>query len=156
MNTNPQLFPSTAEMALLMLMKGVMMATLPAVMAVPPHAGMKVWCLHKAEPGLMPCIPTPAHIQGSVAMVASVLGRSAMMATMLMVMAAPPHARMKVCTFFMKQRDISVCQLPIHCCPFPGTCGDGAVGSGEACDDGNHASGDGCSPTCKIEGLAPP
>ncbi len=31
------------------------------------------------------------------------------------------------------------------------TCGDGAIGTGEACDDGDTASGDGCSSTCQIE-----
>jgi cysteine-rich repeat protein len=30
-------------------------------------------------------------------------------------------------------------------------CGDGVVGSGEQCDDGNGASADGCSATCQIE-----
>lgn len=34
----------------------------------------------------------------------------------------------------------------------PGTCGDGIVDRGEACDDGNGSSGDGCD-TCLIEGL---
>ena len=31
------------------------------------------------------------------------------------------------------------------------SCGDGAVDAGEQCDDGNTASGDGCSQTCQIE-----
>lgn len=31
------------------------------------------------------------------------------------------------------------------------SCGDGAVDPGEACDDGNHAAGDGCSPSCAVE-----
>ncbi len=30
-------------------------------------------------------------------------------------------------------------------------CGDGALGFGEYCDDGNTASGDGCSSTCTVE-----
>ncbi|OLC53307.1 MAG: hypothetical protein AUH92_06200 [Acidobacteria bacterium 13_1_40CM_4_69_4] len=30
-------------------------------------------------------------------------------------------------------------------------CGDGIVDPGEQCDDGNHLSGDGCSPGCLIE-----
>lgn len=30
-------------------------------------------------------------------------------------------------------------------------CGDGAVQSGETCDDGNTDGGDGCSPSCEIE-----
>jgi len=32
------------------------------------------------------------------------------------------------------------------------TCGDGEVGAGEQCDDGNGFNGDGCSSTCKTEG----
>ncbi|MEZ4265647.1 MAG: MopE-related protein [Myxococcota bacterium] len=32
-----------------------------------------------------------------------------------------------------------------------GTCGDGVVQDGEACDDGNNAFFDGCTPTCDIE-----
>ncbi|MBU4204390.1 MAG: hypothetical protein KKD59_10655, partial [Acidobacteria bacterium] len=31
-------------------------------------------------------------------------------------------------------------------------CGDGTVDPGEACDDGNNTSGDGCSASCKNEG----
>ena len=30
-------------------------------------------------------------------------------------------------------------------------CGDSVIGAGEQCDDGNAASGDGCSATCKLE-----
>lgn len=30
-------------------------------------------------------------------------------------------------------------------------CGDGVVTAAEACDDGNHVSGDGCSATCTLE-----
>jgi len=30
-------------------------------------------------------------------------------------------------------------------------CGDGIIGKGEACDDGNTSNGDGCSATCQIE-----
>lgn len=34
-------------------------------------------------------------------------------------------------------------------------CGDGDLGTGEACDDGNNVDGDGCSSTCRVEnGLA--
>ena len=35
--------------------------------------------------------------------------------------------------------------------PLAGTCGDGAVGTGETCDDGNTVDGDGCSATCQTE-----
>jgi cysteine-rich repeat protein len=31
------------------------------------------------------------------------------------------------------------------------SCGDGVAGAGEECDDGNSASGDGCSATCTLE-----
>ncbi|WP_434427149.1 DUF4215 domain-containing protein [Nannocystis pusilla] len=33
----------------------------------------------------------------------------------------------------------------------PVICGDGAVGAGEQCDDGNAVNGDGCSDACKVE-----
>jgi fibro-slime domain-containing protein len=35
--------------------------------------------------------------------------------------------------------------------PGNGRCGDGQIGSPEACDDGNHQGGDGCSATCAVE-----
>ncbi len=35
------------------------------------------------------------------------------------------------------------------------TCGDGAIGTGEQCDDGNTRSGDGCSGACAIEAPKP-
>jgi len=34
-------------------------------------------------------------------------------------------------------------------------CGDRALDPGEACDDGDTAAGDGCSPTCRLETVAP-
>lgn len=34
-------------------------------------------------------------------------------------------------------------------------CGNGILDTGEACDDGNSAPGDGCSATCQEEGKAP-
>lgn len=37
-----------------------------------------------------------------------------------------------------------------------GFCGNGAVDRGEACDDGNTASGDGCSPQCQQEAAPAP
>ena len=40
--------------------------------------------------------------------------------------------------------------------PPPPCCGDGHLDSGEACDDGNTANGDGCSATCTIEVPPPP
>jgi cysteine-rich repeat protein len=33
----------------------------------------------------------------------------------------------------------------------PSACGDGVLGGGEQCDDGNNVSGDGCSATCALE-----
>jgi len=33
----------------------------------------------------------------------------------------------------------------------PSVCGDGIVGSGESCDDGNTSDGDGCGATCELE-----
>lgn len=40
---------------------------------------------------------------------------------------------------------------PAACLP-PGVCGDSEPGLGESCDDGNTTAGDGCSPTCQVEG----
>lgn len=40
---------------------------------------------------------------------------------------------------------------PAACLP-PGVCGDSQPGLGESCDDGNVTAGDGCSPTCQVEG----
>lgn len=37
----------------------------------------------------------------------------------------------------------------------PGICGDGALNSGEACDDGNTTPGDGCSSSCSNESSVP-
>jgi cysteine-rich repeat protein len=37
--------------------------------------------------------------------------------------------------------------------PCVGTCGDGTLATGEACDDGNCGEGDGCSATCTREPL---
>ncbi|NVB85388.1 MAG: DUF4215 domain-containing protein, partial [Kofleriaceae bacterium] len=34
----------------------------------------------------------------------------------------------------------------------PVVCGDGTIGPGETCDDGNTVNGDGCSATCHLEG----
>jgi cysteine-rich repeat protein len=38
-------------------------------------------------------------------------------------------------------------------CELPFNCGDGrtAVANGEGCDDGNHAPGDGCTPSCTLQ-----
>jgi cysteine-rich repeat protein len=35
--------------------------------------------------------------------------------------------------------------------PVPGLCGNGVLNTGEACDDHNTVSGDGCSSTCEVE-----
>ena len=35
-------------------------------------------------------------------------------------------------------------------------CGNGVIETGEQCDDGNTASGDGCSSTCQTEAVTPP
>ena len=39
---------------------------------------------------------------------------------------------------------------PLAC--IPQVCGDSMIEPGETCDDGNTASGDGCSSTCQLEG----
>ena len=38
-----------------------------------------------------------------------------------------------------------------RCALSTGRCGDGVVGTGETCDDGNTVSGDGCSSVCALE-----
>jgi cysteine-rich repeat protein len=47
---------------------------------------------------------------------------------------------------------------PGHCgdTPPPPACGNGILESGETCDDGNLANGDGCSSTCCVEPPPPP
>jgi cysteine-rich repeat protein len=40
--------------------------------------------------------------------------------------------------------------------PPPPACGNGIVETGEACDDGNQAAGDGCSASCTVETPPPP
>src|SRR5262249_16180922 len=40
----------------------------------------------------------------------------------------------------------------LHVKVTPPGCGDAIVQSGEQCDDGNTAAGDGCSPACQLEG----
>ena len=40
--------------------------------------------------------------------------------------------------------------------PTPSQCGNGVIDSGESCDDGNTANGDGCSSTCLVEGNGDP
>jgi len=44
------------------------------------------------------------------------------------------------------------CGTGTICCMPPTTCGDGTISGNEECDDGNTASGDGCSSSCKLEG----
>jgi cysteine-rich repeat protein len=41
--------------------------------------------------------------------------------------------------------------VKLDCLPNPAVCGDGAVGIGEQCEDGNTMGCDGCSPTCHLE-----
>jgi len=48
------------------------------------------------------------------------------------------------------------CQHSFHFHPHSGTCGDGSLGAGEECDDGNAVSGDGCSSSCMDEGSGQP
>jgi cysteine-rich repeat protein len=41
--------------------------------------------------------------------------------------------------------------LKLDCFPNTAVCGDGQLGLGETCDDGNTQGCDGCSPTCRTE-----
>jgi len=47
--------------------------------------------------------------------------------------------------------DITCASSRRYICEGPSICGNGVIGSGEACDDGNAVSSDGCSATCSIE-----
>ncbi|MBL9038517.1 MAG: DUF4215 domain-containing protein, partial [Archangium sp.] len=44
-----------------------------------------------------------------------------------------------------------VCNGTVNTCQAANTCGNGALETGEGCDDGNATSGDSCSATCKVE-----
>jgi cysteine-rich repeat protein len=41
----------------------------------------------------------------------------------------------------------------VSCFDVVASCGDGSIGTGEQCDDGNTTNGDGCSSTCEVEGV---
>ena len=41
--------------------------------------------------------------------------------------------------------------MEIVACYGAPVCGDGELGAGEACDDGNNVAGDGCAADCTIE-----
>ena len=53
--------------------------------------------------------------------------------------------------------DGAECAMGRHCvggqCVL-NTCGDGVRGRNEECDDGNDVAGDGCSPNCRLDGIA--
>lgn len=56
----------------------------------------------------------------------------------------------------MDAADGQVCGEAQHCIRgrcVTNTCGDGVAAFGEACDDGNQAAADGCSPSCKTPPL---
>ena len=48
--------------------------------------------------------------------------------------------------------DLSGFTFPSYNCP---GCINGVLDAGEQCDDGNSVSGDGCSPTCVLDGTVP-
>jgi YVTN family beta-propeller protein/cysteine-rich repeat protein len=52
---------------------------------------------------------------------------------------------------------VGVGDLPLALGQFigPVVCGNGMVGSGEQCDDGNTTNGDGCSSTCQLQNRPP-
>jgi cysteine-rich repeat protein len=45
--------------------------------------------------------------------------------------------------------------LNVQLSVLPAVCGNGVVETGEACDDGNRISGDGCSSNCQVEVVTP-
>ena len=55
------------------------------------------------------------------------------------------------CNASCEVEDGYVCAGEASTCVSTATCGDGVVGVGESCDDGNNVNGDGCSATCLIE-----
>jgi cysteine-rich repeat protein len=72
------------------------------------------------------------------------------------VLRVPHTGRTRRRSFSVGARDVAGRQLKsntvkIDCVPNTAVCGDGAVGLGEACDDGNRQACDGCSPTCRVE-----
>lgn len=68
-----------------------------------------------------------------------------------------PHSqRTGTRTFSIGAADVSGRRLKsnamkIACLPNDAVCGDGTIGIGEVCDDGNLQGCDGCSPTCRVE-----
>lgn len=61
-------------------------------------------------------------------------------------------------TYYLQVENLTVDPLPFYVLDVkiaPPACGDGLVQlpGGEQCDDGATLAGDGCSPTCKLEGL---
>ncbi|MFK8016791.1 MAG: myxococcus cysteine-rich repeat containing protein [Gammaproteobacteria bacterium] len=54
-------------------------------------------------------------------------------------------------TQFFSYRAIAVLLLALSCAAAHAQCGNGLPDRGEACDDGNTATGDGCSDACRIE-----
>jgi cysteine-rich repeat protein len=61
-------------------------------------------------------------------------------------------------TYYLQVENLTFAPLPFYVIDVniaPPSCGDGFVQlvGGEQCDDGANLAGDGCSPTCKLEGL---
>lgn len=56
--------------------------------------------------------------------------------------------RVSVFAFLVVAAALAACVQIIGIDDIPKTCGDGFVSPGEACDDGNTVSGDGCNATC--------
>ena len=73
-----------------------------------------------------------------------------MTTTMLTVMAAHLHVRLKV-QCFPCACIITLCHIFNNIFAAVAGCG-GKVDAGEECDDDNNADGDGCSSACTIEG----
>jgi cysteine-rich repeat protein len=60
--------------------------------------------------------------------------------------------------YFVQVENLTITPVPFYVVDIkltPPSCGDGIVQfpAGEQCDDGANLAGDGCSPTCKLEGL---
>lgn len=70
----------------------------------------------------------------------------------------PALVNLAVGSYYVQIESVNFDVLPKYIAEISVTgpgCGDGIFQSGEECDDGNGAAGDGCTPLCKIEGVYP-
>ena len=78
--------------------------------------------------------------------------------SLLLSKTTPALQSLAVGTYYFQVENLTFAPLPFYVLDVniaPPTCGDGIVqlGGGEQCDDGANLAGDGCSSSCKLEGL---